>query len=59
MMVYAYPDHFTKPIATGVLRKNGSALIDLPEGSENITGIWFFFRGSKGEAYSGDQWFGM
>lgn len=57
MMVCAYPDRFTKPIATGVLRKSGSALIDLPEGAEMITGIWLFFKGYKGEAYSGDQWF--
>jgi hypothetical protein len=59
MMVCGYPDRFTMPIATGVLRKSGSALIDLPEGSETITGIWLFFRGNKGEAYSGDQWFGL
>ncbi len=59
MMVCAYPDRFTKPIATGVLRKNGSALIDLPEGAEMITGIWLFFRGYKGEAYSEDEWFGI
>jgi hypothetical protein len=59
MMVCAYPDRFTKPIATGVLRKKGSALIDLPEGAEAIKGIWLFFRGYKGAAYSWDQWFGI
>ena len=59
MMVCAYSDHFTKPIATGVLRKNGSALTDLPEGAENITGIWLFFRAYKKDGYSGDQYFGI
>ena len=39
MMVCSYPDHFTQPIATGVLRKRGEAVIDLPENPENITGI--------------------
>ncbi len=59
MMVCAYPDRFTQPIATGVLRKMGKALIDLPADPETITDIWLFFRDSKGEAYSGDQWFGI
>jgi hypothetical protein len=49
-MVCVCPDRFSK---------SGSALIDLPEGAEMITGIWLFFRGYKGEAYSGDQWFGI
>lgn len=57
MMVCAYPDHFTNSIETGVLRKKGEALIDLPENPENITGIWLFFRGYKKEGYSWDQYF--
>ena len=56
-MVCAYPDRFTTPFATGVLRKKGEALIDLPAETETITGIWLFFRAPKGEAYSWDQWF--
>jgi hypothetical protein len=59
MMVAGYPDHFTTPIATGVLRKKGEALIDLPEDYENITGIWLFFRANKKDGYSGDQYFGI
>lgn len=59
MMVVGFPDHFTAPIATGVLRKAGEAMIDLPENSENISGIWLFFRSYKKDGYSGDQYFGM
>jgi hypothetical protein len=59
MMVCAYPDRFTDPAATGILRKTGSALIDLPANPENITGIWLFFRSYKKDGYSGDQYFGI
>jgi hypothetical protein len=59
MMVCAYPDHFTQPIATGVLRKKGEALIDLPSDYESITAIWLFFRAYKKDGYSGDQYFGI
>jgi len=59
MMVAGFPDHFTAPIATGVLRKKGEALIDLPEDFENIGGIWLFFRANKKDGYSGDQYFGI
>jgi hypothetical protein len=57
MMVAGFPDHFTAPIATGVIRKKGEALIDLPAESENISGIWLFFRSYKKDGYSGDQYF--
>jgi hypothetical protein len=59
MVVCAYPDRFTDPVATGALRKTGSALIDLPANPENITGIWLFFRAYKKDGYSGDQYFGI
>jgi hypothetical protein len=59
MMVCAYPERFTQPIATGVIRKKGAALIDLPAEPETITDIWLFFRDSKGEAYTWDQCFGI
>lgn len=59
MMVCAYPDRFTQLIATGVLRRTGAALIDLPANPETITDIWLFFRAPKNEAYSWDQWFGI
>lgn len=57
MMVAGYPDHFSAPIATGILREAGEALIDLPEDAENISGIWLFFRAYKKDGYSGDPYF--
>ena len=59
MMVAGFPDHFTNPIATGVIRKTGGALIDLPEDNENIGGIWLFFRAYKKDGPSGNQYFGI
>jgi len=59
MMVCAYPDRFTQPIATGALRKSETSLIDLPGNPENITGIWLFFRAYKKDSYSPDQCFGL
>jgi hypothetical protein len=59
MMVAGFRDHFSTPIATEVIRKTGGALIDLPEGDENIGGIWLFFRAYKKDGYSGDQYSGI
>ena len=59
MMVAGYADYFTVPIATGVQRKKGETLIDLPADPENITGIWLFFRAHKKDGYSWDQYFGI
>jgi hypothetical protein len=57
MMVAGYPDHRTAPIATGVLRSKGNALIDLPDEYETIGGIYLFFAAYKKDAYSPDQYF--
>jgi len=59
MMVAGNAEKFTAPIATGVKRKVGSAVIDLPADPENITNIWLFFRDEKKEGYSWDLWFGI
>ncbi len=59
MMVTGYPDHRTAPIATGVLRSKGNALIDLPDGYETIGGIYLFFAAYKRDGYSPDQYFGL
>ncbi len=59
MMVAGYADHFTDPVATGVIRKSGGALIALPANPENITGIWLFFRAYKKDGYSWDLYLGL
>jgi len=59
MMVAGNVGQFTQPIATGVLRKKGEALLNLPQGYEDATGIWLFFRGDKKDGYSEDSWFGI
>ena len=59
MMVAGYADHFSTPIATGVYRKKGEAVIDLPADFATITGIWLFFRTYEKDGYSWDQYFGI
>jgi hypothetical protein len=59
MMVAGSAEKFTAPIATGVLRKQGTAVIDLPADPVDITSIWLFFRAYRKDGYSWDQWFGI
>ena len=59
MMVVGYPDHSTAPIATGVQRSAGQALIDLPADNESSTGIYLFFAAYDLKSYSPDQYFGL
>ena len=59
MMVAGYADHFTAPIATGVLRREGETVIDLSADYSTITGIWLFFRSYRKDGYSWDQYFGI
>jgi hypothetical protein len=59
MMVTGTPGHYSSPIATGVLRKAGLAVIDLPADAVNISGVWLFFRSSKKDGYSWDHYFGI
>ena len=48
MMVAGYPDHFTAPLATGIIRKKGEALIDLRAEADTITSHLALFQGFKG-----------
>jgi hypothetical protein len=50
---------FNGPLQTKVRREEEAALIQLPEESEAITGIFLFFKSSKGKLYSPDQFFGI
>jgi hypothetical protein len=59
MMVAGNTEKFTAPIATGVKRKKGIAVIDLPADPVNITNIWLFFRAYRKDGYSWDQYFGI
>ena len=58
-MVAGFPDHFSAPIATGVIRKKGEVLINLPEENENIGNIWLFFMAYRKDGYSEDVYFGI
>jgi hypothetical protein len=59
MMMAGYGGDFNGPIATGVLRKQESALIELPVVPGTIDAIWLFFASEERMLYSPDQWFAI
>jgi hypothetical protein len=59
MMVAARDGKFSAPIATGALRRQGSAVIQLPSGTGTIQVIYLYFSSDERKLYSVDQWFGI
>ncbi len=59
MMMVSNDDKFTGPIKTGALRKQESAVVQLPSGIGTIYGIYLFFGSDKRKLYSPDMYFGI
>ena len=59
MMMISNDDKFTVPIKTGALRKQESAVIQLPSGIGTVNGIYLFFGSEKRKLYSPDMYFGI
>jgi hypothetical protein len=59
MMMVSNDDKFTGPIKTGAIRKQESAVIQLPSGIGTIYGIYLFFGSEERQLYSPDMWFGI
>jgi hypothetical protein len=59
MMMVSNDDKFTGPIKTGAIRKQESAVIQLPSGIGTINGIYLFFGSEERKLYSPDMWFGI
>jgi len=59
MMVVAHEGKFTEPLATKALRKQESAVIELPAVTGTVEGIYLFFASEKRKLYSPDQYFGL
>jgi hypothetical protein len=59
MMIVVRDGKFTAPIATGAIRRQGSAVIQLPSGTGTLQGIYLFFGNERDELYSVDQYFGL
>jgi hypothetical protein len=57
MMMVDHDDNFTGPIATSAIRRQGSAVIELPMVSGTIEAIWLFFASEKRKLWSADQYF--
>ena len=57
MMMAGYGEEFKGPLETGVLRKQESAVIDLPAVPGTIDAIWLYFASEERKLYSADQYF--
>jgi hypothetical protein len=57
MMMVGYGGEFKGPFATGAMRKQESALIDLPVVPGVIDSVWLFFASEERKLYSPDQYF--
>ena len=57
MMTVISDGKIAAPIATGILRKEQSAVIQIPEGGGTIQGIYLSFASKERKLYSPDQWF--
>lgn len=59
MMMVGYGQEFKGPMETGALRKQESAVIELPVVPGTIDAIWLFFASERRQLYSIDQYFGI
>jgi hypothetical protein len=59
MMMVGHDGEFTGPLATGALREQEAAVIQLPAVSGTVQGIYLFFASEERKMYSGDVYFGM
>ncbi len=59
MMVAVRGSRIFAPVATGALRRQQSAVAQLPAGTGEIKGIYLYFGSDKRRLYSVDQWFGL
>jgi len=57
MMMVGHDLDFTGPVATGALREQESAVIQLPAVSGTVNGVYLFFASEKRKMYSQDQYF--
>ena len=59
MMMVSHDSKFMGPIATGAIRRQESAIIQLPTGIGSLQGIYLFFGSEKRKLYSPDIYFGL
>jgi hypothetical protein len=57
LAMIAHDGKFTGPIETGIVRKTGNAVIQIPSGIETVQGIYLFFASKERMLYSTDQYF--
>lgn len=59
MMMVSNDNKFTGPIKTGAIRRQESAVIQLPTVTGTIQGIYLFFGSDERKLYSPDMYFGI
>lgn len=57
MVIFAHDGKFTHPVATGALRSQENATVQVPAEIKNLQGIHLFFAAPKRKIYSSDQFF--
>jgi len=55
MVVFAHDETFSHPVATGVQRNKETAIVQVPEVTANLQGIFLFFASADRKLYSVDQ----
>lgn len=56
MLMTTQNGEFTGPVSTGVMRRKGSAILDIPK---DVNGIYLFFASEKRKMYSDDLFFAL
>jgi hypothetical protein len=56
-MMISKEGKYSGPVNTGVWRRAGSAVVQLPAGLETAEAVWLSFASDKRRMYSGDQYF--
>ena len=59
MMMVAHEGKFKGPIATGAVRRQETAVIQLPSDIGTVQGIYLFFASGERNLYSEDLYFGL
>lgn len=58
-MMVSKEGKYSGPVDTGVWRRSGSALVQLPAGMETAEAVWLSFASDRREMYSQDQYFSI
>ena len=59
MVIFAYEESFSKPVATGAKRNQATAVVQVPAGTAKLQGMYLFFASADQKLFSVDQFVGV